>query len=144
KSFFLITLVIIAGYFSWQSFEDGLQATAVPLWYLPAVVLGFITCLIIVFKKTTAPYLAPVYAILQGSVLGALSSFFESQYSGIVLQAVVATAGVFVTLLLAYKTEIVRATENFKLGVVAATGGIAFIYIISFVLSFFGKTIPYL
>jgi uncharacterized YccA/Bax inhibitor family protein len=75
---------------------------------------------------------------LEGLALGGLSKFFESTYPGIVQQAVFLTFGTLGALLLAYRSGLIKATENFKLGVVAATGGIAFIYLISFILGFFG------
>ena len=99
---------------------------------------GFIIALITIFKKHLAPYTVPGYALLEGLALGGLSKFFESTYPGIVQQAVVLTFGTLGALLLAYRSGLIKATENFKLGVVAATGGIAFIYLISFILGFFG------
>jgi len=76
--------------------------------------------------------------------LGALSASYESLYNGITLQAALLTMAVFVALLMAYKTRLIKATENFKLGVVAATGGIMIMYLLSFVLGLFGITVPYL
>ena len=75
-------------------------------------------------------------------MLGVLSVMFESRYPGIVVQAVFLTFGVLGTLLLAYQSGLIKATENFKLGIVAATGGIFFIYIINMVMGFFGSSIP--
>jgi uncharacterized YccA/Bax inhibitor family protein len=127
-----------------------LLATAIYTWNLPAgdprvsgfmlmgFIGGFIVALITVFKKHLAPYTVPGYALLEGLALGGLSKFFESSYPGIVQQAVFLTFGTLGALLLAYRSGLIKATENFKLGVVAATGGIAFIYLISFVLGFFG------
>jgi len=87
---------------------------------------------------------APVYALLEGLCLGALSGFFETQFPGIVLQAVGLTFGTLLALLVAYKSGVIKATENFKLGVVAATGGIALVYIATLVLGFFGVAIPFI
>ena len=127
-----------------------LLATAIYTWNLPAgdprvsgfmlmgFIGGFIVALITVFKKHLAPYTVPGYALLEGLALGGLSKFFESSYPGIVQQAVFLTFGTLGALLLAYRSGLIKATENFKLGVVAATGGIAFIYLISFVLGIFG------
>jgi uncharacterized YccA/Bax inhibitor family protein len=74
--------------------------------------------------------------------LGGISAFFESRYPGTVSQAIFLTFGTLAALLVAYRSGWIRATENFKLSVVAATGGIFFVYLISFVLSFFGVNIP--
>jgi uncharacterized YccA/Bax inhibitor family protein len=67
---------------------------------------------------------------------------FEARYPGIVSQAVFLTFGTLGALLMAYRSGIVKATENFKLGVVAATGGIALLYVLSFILGFFGVSVP--
>ncbi|HYC56879.1 MAG TPA: Bax inhibitor-1/YccA family protein [Candidatus Binatia bacterium] len=106
------------------------------------VVGGLITALVTVFKKEWAPVTAPGYALLEGLALGGISVAFEARYPGIVSQAVFLTFGTLGALLMAYRSGLVRATENFKLGVVAATGGIALVYLIGFVMSFFGTSIP--
>jgi uncharacterized YccA/Bax inhibitor family protein len=103
---------------------------------------GLVMAMVCVFKPTTAPITAPLYAGLEGLVLGALSAILEVQFPGIVIQAVTLTFGVFACLLLAYQSGLIKATENFKLGVVAATGGIFLVYLISFVGGFFGFQMP--
>ena len=104
------------------------------------LVVGFIT----VFKQEWSPVTAPLYCVLEGLFLGIVSAIFEQRFPGIVLQAVLLTFGTLATLLLAYQTGLIKATENFKLGVTAATGGIMMIYLINFVMSFFGSGIPYI
>ena len=104
------------------------------------LVVGFIT----VFKKEWSPITAPLYCVLQGLFLGIISAIFEQSFPGIVFQAVSLTFGTLASLLLAYQTGLIKATENFKLGVTAATGGIMMIYLINFVMSFFGSGIPYI
>jgi len=146
KSFFLILLVFLSGAWTWQAaFPNGWSDNAlpvIPLWYFPALFATVILALIIIFKKTTAPYLAPVYALLEGASLGAVSALFEARYPGIVMHAVTATGATFMALLLAYRSGLVKATENFKLGVIAVTGGIAFVYLIDLVMMFFGTRVP--
>ncbi len=148
KSLFLILLVFVSGYLSWQSaYPTGWStdtAPTIPSWYLPAILISFVLAMVIIFKKTTAPMLTPVYAILEGATLGAISSIFENRYPGIVMQAVMCTFGTFFALLMAYKSGWIKATENFKLGVVAATGGIALVYLIDMVLRFFGTNVPFI
>ena len=82
------------------------------------------------------------FALLEGLVIGGVSALFEAQFPGIVIQAVGLTFGTCLALLLAYKSRLIRATENFKMGVVAATGGIALFYIITMVVGFFGIRMP--
>ena len=111
---------------------------------LPALIVGLILALIIIFKNTTAPFLTPVYAVVEGVALGAISLFAETQYPGIVFQAISLTFGTLFALLLAYKSGWIKATENFKLGVIAATGGIFIVYMLSLVLSLFGVEMSFL
>lgn len=106
------------------------------------VVGGFVLGLVTIFKKDWAAVTAPLYALCEGFVLGALSAYFEISYPGIVAQAVMLTFGVLFSLLLAYKSGFIHATENFKLGIVAATGGIAVFYFVTMILSFFKIQIP--
>lgn len=141
----LIWLVIAAAWYSWTKSAPGPGGVvaANPLIWIGAIG-GFGVALLTVFKKTLAPYTSPVYAILEGLFLGGLSAMFEARYPGIAVQAIFGTFGVLGGLLLAYRTGLIKATENFKLGVFAATAGIALLYLVSFVLSFFGKTVPYI
>ena len=104
------------------------------------LVVGFITA----FKMEWSPVTAPLYCVLQGLFLGIFSAIFEQKFPGIVFQAVSLTFGTLASLLLAYQTGLIKATENFKLGVTAATGGIMLIYLINFAMSFFGSGIPYI
>ena len=103
---------------------------------------GLIAAIITVFKRHLAPYTTPIYALLEGLALGGISRFFETLYPGIVNQAIFLTFGTLAALLFAYRSGLIKPTENFKLGIVAATGGIAFVYIISFILGLFGVQIP--
>jgi uncharacterized YccA/Bax inhibitor family protein len=98
---------------------------------------GFVIALVTIFKKEWSPITAPVYALLEGLVLGGISAIFERSYPGVAIQAVGLTFGTLFVLLLAYKSGIVRATQGFKIGVIAATGGIAVFYLVEMVLNFF-------
>lgn len=103
---------------------------------------GFVVSLITIFKPRVSPYSAPLYAILEGLALGGLSTIFEYKFPGIVLEAVELTFGTLAALLAAYSSGLIKATENFKLGIVAATGGICLVYVAGFVLGLFGISIP--
>jgi uncharacterized YccA/Bax inhibitor family protein len=122
---------------------DGNSATMMTLMIVGAIG-GFITALISVFKKEWSPVTAPIYAVLQGLFLGGVSALFNAQYPGIVIQAVALTFGTMFGLLFAYKSGLIKVTENFKLGVVAATGGIAIAYFFSFILGMFGINIGFM
>ena len=103
------------------------------------LIVGLILAIATIIKKNWAPITVPIYAICEGLALGGISAIYENMYTGIVQQAIFLTMGIFAALLFAYKTKIIKATENFKLGVFAATGGIALVYLVSFVMSFFGS-----
>jgi uncharacterized YccA/Bax inhibitor family protein len=103
---------------------------------------GLILALVTVFKKEWSPVTAPMYALVEGFFLGAISAVFEARFPGIVFQAVLLTFGTLFALLAAYRSGLIKVTENFKIGVVAATGGIALLYLASFVLSFFNINVP--
>src|SRR4051794_16873338 len=91
KSFILISLVLASALWSWsQAYPTGwglAVAPQIPGWYFPVLIASFVASLIIIFKKTSAPYLTPVYAILEGLALGAISAMFEFKYPGIAMQA---------------------------------------------------------
>ena len=139
----LLVLLLLGAGWSWRVFyAEGVAATMPYIW--GGALGGFVVALVTIFKKEWAGVTAPVYALLEGLCLGALSGFFETQFPGIVLQAVGLTFGTLLALLVAYKSGVIKATENFKLGVVAATGGIALVYLATLVLGFFGVAIPFI
>jgi uncharacterized YccA/Bax inhibitor family protein len=109
---------------------------------LGGFVIGFVIALITIFKPTIAAYTAPLYAAAEGVALGAVSQTIEVGMPGIAAQAVGLTFGTLAVMLLAYSSGLVRATEKFKLGVVAATGGIFVVYLVSMGLGFFGIQVP--
>jgi len=98
---------------------------------------GFIVAMITIFKKSWAGRTAPVYALLEGLLIGGLSAILEQQYPGIVVQAVGLTFGTLFCLLAIYKTGVIRVTHNFRLGILAATGAIFLVYVVNFVMGFF-------
>ena len=148
KTGILLLLSVLTAAFAWtQSVVTGPDGTAmvapgVTVYALGGAIGGFILALVTVFKKTWSPITAPLYALVEGFFLGAISAVFELKYPGIVFQAVLLTFGTLGALLAAYRSGLIRATENFKLGVVAATGGIALVYLVSMGLRLFGKDIP--
>ena len=129
-------LLIFSGYYS---FAPGMTYL-IPVGVFGGLIVGIIT----IFKKEWSPITVPIYAILEGLAMGSISYMFNQAYEGIVMQAIGLTLGILASLLLAYRSGMIKATENFKLGVVAATGGIFLVYMASFVMSFFGASISVL
>jgi len=136
-----ISLFILLVTASWV-WGQTMSGAGVPPVAILGAIGGFVVAIITCFKMQWAPVTAPIYAALEGLFLGAISAVFEIQFPGIVIQAVSLTFGTLFSLLIAYRSGLIKATENFKLGVFAATGGIAIIYLVSFIMSFFGGSIP--
>jgi len=163
KAFLLIFLVVLGGAVTWLPCMDAImQAEARiiepenhirQLSEIPSIVYacvfagsicGFIVAMVIIYRPKVSPYLSPIYALLEGVSLGSISVTFEYMYPMIALQAVGLTAAVFISLLTLYLFRIIKATENFKLGVVSATGGICLLYILALVMGLFGVEMPFL
>lgn len=139
KTLLLLMLVVLSAGWTWMKFaQSGDNGAIATPWVGIGALGGFVMALITVFKKEWAPITAPIYAVLQGLFIGGISSQLETVYPGIVIQAAGLTFGTLFAMLLAYQSGLIRATERFKMGVVAATGGIMIVYLVSFVLSFFG------
>jgi len=137
KTSILLVIAAMSAAGSWMITASSGGALAFPLTIVGALG-GFVLSMVIIFKKTTAPFVAPIYAAVEGLFLGAISMVFDRYYPGIVIQAISLTFGVTAALLMAYISRVIKPTQNFRLGVVAATGGIALFYIVSLVLSLFG------
>lgn len=156
------TLILMAFAFAAAVFCWGFLQANLPLLMpvtLIASVVGFVLVLVTCFAPKAAPWVALPIALAQGTFAGGASVFW-SMYAeraaekgtgvagqlgtGLVLQASLLTMGIAGAMLIAYVTRIVRATEKFKMAVVAATMGIAFVSIISLVLGMFGVRIPFL
>ena len=144
KTGILLLLTVLTAAFSWNQAlgPDGLPAPGFAVYMWGGAIGGLVLALITVFKKTWSPVTAPLYALVEGFFLGAISAVYNAQFGGIVMQAVMLTFGILFALLFAYRSGLIKATENFILGVVAATGGIALVYLATIALGFFGIKIP--
>ena len=111
----------------------------IPALIIPAVIIGFILALVTIFRsKEKAGTTAPLYALAQGIALGGITLMYENAFDGIAIQAIGLTFGILASLLLCYKSGYIKPTENFRLMVGAGIGGIFILYMVSFVMSFFG------
>ncbi len=138
KTGVLLICVVAAAAWVWnQFFGAPASGTVLPLVAVGGIG-GVIVAMVTVFKKEWSPITAPIYALLEGLALGGISAVVELHYPGIAIKAVGLTFGTLFVLLMAYHSGLIRVTEKFKLGVVAATGGIAVFYLVQFVLGFFG------
>jgi uncharacterized YccA/Bax inhibitor family protein len=143
KTGIMLFLALLTAMWVWRQFFV-IESPQISLYLWGGVIGGFIAAMVAIFKPTTAPIVAPVYALLEGLFLGGISSIMEARFPGIVIQAVGLTFGTLFALLFAYKSGLIKATENFKLGVAAATGGIFMMYMVSVILGFFGMNVPFI
>src|SRR5262245_22439351 len=116
KTAILLLLCVATSVFVWRMYFSSQNPAVVSPWMLGGAILGLIVAIVTSFKKAWSPFLAPLYAALEGLFLGGVSAFYEARYHGIVIQAVVLTFGTALALLMAYKSRLIQATQNFKLG----------------------------
>lgn len=126
----LFLILLIGATISWY------QPTPAFIWL--GAIGGFIIAIVTVFKKEWSPVTAPLYSAFEGLFLGAISMVYANMYEGIIFNAVALTLGVFAAMLVAYRSGYIEVTQKFRMGILAATGGIALVYIASIVLGFFG------
>jgi uncharacterized YccA/Bax inhibitor family protein len=153
KTFMLLLFLAIPAGWVWgqvsrmiSSVPSGAvgQGNTFPLGMIMTVGIfgGLIVGLITAFKRSWAPVSAPIYAVLEGLFLGGISAILERSYPGIVIQSVALTLGTLFCLLMAYQSRLIKPTENFKLGLVAATGAIFLVYLVNMIMGFFHWSIP--
>jgi len=136
KTALSLLLLMFSGYYAYSSFMGSY------IWL--GFGLGIVAFLVTFFKKELAPITTPIYSLCQGLVLGGISYMYAQQFDGIVFNAVCLTAFILLSLLFAYKSRIIKATDNLKLGIFAATGGITLFYIIGIIGLFLGFQVPFL
>ncbi len=144
KTAMLLLLLVLSAAWTWGRYYAAQDARAVMPWVWGGALGGLVIALVTIFKKPWSVVTAPLYALLEGLVLGGISAILEGQYPGIVIQAVALTFGTLVGLLIAYRSGLIRVTQNFRLGLFAATGGIALIYLATMALGLFGIHMPYI
>ncbi|MDR2962996.1 MAG: Bax inhibitor-1/YccA family protein [Bacteroidales bacterium] len=156
KSLLLLGIIVVAASFTWNMAMQA-NTTAYTLMIAGAIV-GFVLAMVTVFKKDWAHVTAPLYAVCQGLFLGGVSAFIQMAVvapriaqgevapamGGIVFQAVALTFAVFFIMFLLYRNRIIQPTQKFMMGVVAATGAVALLYIINLVMGFFGSSLTFL
>jgi uncharacterized YccA/Bax inhibitor family protein len=137
KTGLLLVCAMATAAWTWHLFLQSRDANDVAPYLLIGGLGGFIVALVTTFKKEWSPITAPLYALLEGLVLGGISALFDYRYPGVAFQAVGLTFGTLFVLLLAYSSGLIKVTQKFRLGVIAATGGIMLFYLLEMVLSFF-------
>ncbi len=133
KTAISLILLVCSGYLTFEAMN--------PITLITFGIGGIIIAFITIFKKEWSPVTVPIYAILEGGLLGGISFMYNSIYDGIITNAISITIGILLSLLMAYRSGLIKPSENFKLGIAAATGGIAIVYFANFVMGFFGSEI---
>ncbi len=137
KTGILLVCAMATAFLTWRSFLSTGEPGAASGFLVLGLIGGLIFAMVTIFKREWSPVTAPAYALCEGLVLGGISAIFEVRYPGIAMQAVALTFGTFGTLLVVYRTGIIRVTDKFRLGVVAATGAVALFYLLQMILGFF-------
>jgi uncharacterized YccA/Bax inhibitor family protein len=138
KTGILLLCSIATAAWTWEMFLPQRDMTEVAPLMMIGLIGGFIVAMVTTFKKQWSPITAPLYALLEGLVLGGLSAALELRYPGIAIQSVSLTFGTLFVLLIAYRSGWIQVTQKFRLGIIAATGGIFVFYMLEMILGFFG------
>jgi uncharacterized YccA/Bax inhibitor family protein len=136
KTFILFGILVMTAVFNYQAQS--------PILMIGGAIVGLVLVLINVFKKEYSPFIAPAYAAVEGLFVGGISGIYSGLGGGMVIQAISLTLMVLFIMLFIHKTGIIPVTQQFRMGVVMATGAIALLYLVSFGLSFLGIYIPYI
>jgi uncharacterized YccA/Bax inhibitor family protein len=144
KTGILLLCALATAAWTWKDFMDTRDPYAVSGQLMVGLFGGMIFAFITIFKKEWSPVTAPVYALLEGLVLGGLSAMLDARYPGIAFQAVSLTFGTLFVMLFLYRSGIIKVTDKFRIGIIAATGGICLFYVAQMLLgmfhiSFFGS-----
>jgi uncharacterized YccA/Bax inhibitor family protein len=134
KTVALLGILGVSAAAAWVLVPDALVGTA----WIGALVVTLVLGLIISFSRMANPALVVTYAVVEGVLVGMVSKAFETAYQGIVLQAVIATFGVFFVMAMLYKARVIRATPAFVKGMVAVMAGLFAVMLINLVLALFG------
>jgi uncharacterized YccA/Bax inhibitor family protein len=144
KALILLACALVPAMWTWNQFFTTRDPAAIGGYTMIGAIGGLIVAMVTIFKKEWSPVTAPLYAVLEGLLLGGISAMFELRFPGIAIEAVALTFGTCFCLLLAYRSGLIRVTHKFTLGLVAATGGIMLIYLATMLLGFFGVQVPYI
>lgn len=142
KTGFLLLLVLGAGAWGWTLVDPAAGTTSIPGWWFLVAIAVFGLAIFTAFRPQLAIITGPAYALVQGVMLGSISHIYDERFEGIVLQAIMATAAVFVVMLVLFVTRTIKVTNRMRGVIIGATAGIALFYLASIILSLFGTSVP--
>ena len=151
KTFLILLFVLASAFFTWQRFFEAYTPnnplaaiSSIKLYMVLGGIGGFIVAMIASFSPRKAGFFTPIYAIFEGMFLGGISAMFEAQYPGLVIRAVALTFAVFLGMLFIYRQRIIKVTDKFRRGIIAAIFGIMLVYIVGWISSLFGAGLTFL
>lgn len=135
KSLLMLTIIAFMTIGVWRLYSTGTQIK----WFttgglLAAIVIG----IVISVRQHWAHFLVPLYAIAKGLFLGGISSYAHAQYPNLPYQAIGVTIITFFMMLILFQTRVIIVTKRFRSVVITAATSIIVIYIVSWILEFFG------
>jgi len=142
----LFVILLATAVVGWGAVTPPTQvrAASAPGWLFLAVLAGLGVAIATIVKPRWARFTAPVYAALEGLVLGAISRLFEVQFPGIVIQAVALTLAVFALMWVAFATRLIKVTQRLRVGIIVATGAVAVVYLVGWVVQLFGGSVSFI
>lgn len=135
KSLLSILIMIIISVGIWKLYREG----ATIKWYsMGGMLAAIIISIVISVRQHWAHILVPLYAIAKGFFLGATTAYVHARFPNFPYQAIGITMVTFFVMLLLYQTRIIVVTKKLRSVIITAATSIFIIYIISWILSFFG------
>lgn len=144
KTFVLLLLLIASAAFTWTWAVMAGSIDAVMILMMVGVFGGLGMAMVTIFKKNWAMYTAPFYAVLEGFAIGGISVLLSGGYGWLPLQAAMLSIGVMMVMLITYLTGLIKVTQRLRMMVVAATGGVFLVFLVTMVLQMFGVNIPFM
>jgi uncharacterized YccA/Bax inhibitor family protein len=142
KTALLLVLAVATATANWVLGTSG--GSGVAGWAIVASLAGLGVAIATIVRPRWSPVTGPIYALVEGVVLGVVSMWFEAEFPGIAIQAVALTFGVLGAMLVLYTTRVIKVTQRFRTGVIAATLAIAAVYLVALLLGLFGVRVPFL
>ncbi|MDR0660047.1 MAG: Bax inhibitor-1/YccA family protein [Prevotellaceae bacterium] len=142
KTLILLALAVASGAYTWKVFTSSIDPNAFVPWMFGGMIGGLVMALIVIFRPKTSPWAAPLYALLEGLFLGAISAWFEytfaESFPGIVLTAVAITLLTLLVMLTLYRSGTIKMNNKLRAGIITATGTVALFYIVTLIMGLFG------
>ncbi|XMO84980.1 Bax inhibitor-1/YccA family protein [Algibacter sp. AS12] len=135
KSMLSIAIIVIISIGMWKLHSNGQSIK----WYsIGGMLAAIVISIIISVRQHWAHVLVPLYAIAKGFFLGAATVYAHAQFPNLPYQAIGITVVAFIVMLLLYQTRIIVVTKKLRSVIITAVTSIFIIYLISWILGFFG------